>query len=457
MNTPHTTIVLFGATGDLVSRKVLPALFELELEGAPVADLLIPFTRRDISTETFLEQFVRPALEKVFGELDEEVYKRFSDRFQYVPGDYTERRGFEELARVLRESSGHVPKNELFYLPVHPKHLGDVAELMNETGVVEEPRDDARGFERIVVEKPFGESGQSAEKLISALGTIFAEDEMYYLDHYLGKPMLRHISEAGKDNEALSDAVRDMSIDSIRVRIFESMDVEGRGAFYDNVGAFVDVGQNHALVMYATAYSAILGMQGSKLSRKEALSRLRPLSAENIKENTARAQYRGYSDVEHVRDGSETETYFFVKSEVEVDGRAPEVILEGGKALGTQNWKEVEVFLSGSDSRRSRIVFRLDPVEEIEVETIGSDGTESVETFTFRDRSGVRQYTEEYKTLFQSALAEGRDDSFFLSSAEVLSLWRFADPITALWKEGRPELGEYVKNEFPNASQEEKE
>jgi glucose-6-phosphate 1-dehydrogenase len=445
MNTSHTTIVLFGATGDLVSRKVLPALYELEMKHSPVADMLIPFTRRDITTKEFLNQYVRPALEKVFGTLNEDTYKHFSDRFCYVQGDYAKRESFDRLAKKLRESKAYFPKNELFYIPVHPEHLKDIVLFMKESGVVEEPRNDARGWERVVVEKPFGENKASAEELFSSLRTIFAEDEIYCLDHYLGKSILRNIRSIVKESPQLQEISKSFNMQSIHVRILESMGVEDRGAFYDRVGAFLDVGQNHALEMFARTLSAL-----REVSREESLRGLKKLDMDDIGSRTVRAQYDGYEGIRNVRDGSDTETYFRIESGIKNSkNRDIQVVLEGGKGLGIINQKEIEVSFGEGEVPKHRLYFKFDPKEVVEVETLEDGVVKTVDTVLVCEQSETKQYTEEYKYLFSSVVKSVRDDSAFLSPHEVLLLWRFADPILEGWRKGLSPLRKYSKNTLP--------
>jgi len=450
MNTEHTTFVLFGATGDLVSRKVLPALFELEIEKTPVADFIVPFTRRDLTTEEFLSQFVRPALLKVFPDLDEEAYERFSSRFEYVRGEYSERACFANLAKVLATKNMYSPKNELFYLPVHPEQLRDVVRYMYEEKVVEEPRNDPRGWERIVVEKPFGKSLESAGELFGGLLTIFDEDEIYCLDHYLGKPMLQSLRTIRAKNQALDEIVSNGTLSEIHVRLFESGGVEERGAFYDEVGAFLDVGESHVLEMFALTCSMLAGSANEILPREEALKRLKILSDEEVKEHTLRAQYEGYKNIRNVKKNSNTETYFRIESHILNEGEeGPPVVLEGGKGVGKEDNKEIEVLFTSKNEATQRVIFRLEPVEEVRIETRNEDGEYTEKVFPVRDRVNIKQYSEEYKTLFRSAISSERDENLFLSHSEVLALWKFTDPIISGWREGLVPLATYSKNTIP--------
>jgi glucose-6-phosphate 1-dehydrogenase len=316
---------------------------------------------------------------------------------------------------------------------------------MKESGVVEEPRNDARGWERVVVEKPFGENKASAEELFSSLRTIFAEDEIYCLDHYLGKSILRNIRSIVKESPQLQEISKSFNMQSIHVRILESMGVEDRGAFYDRVGAFLDVGQNHALEMFARTLSAL-----REVSREESLRGLKKLDMDDIGSRTVRAQYDGYEDIRNVRDGSDTETYFRIESEIRSSkNREIHVVLEGGKGLGIINQKEIEVSFGEGEVPKHRLYFKFDPKEVVEVETLEDGVVKTVDTVLVCEQSETKQYTEEYKYLFSSVVKSVRDDSAFLSPHEVLLLWRFADPILEGWRKGLSPLRKYSKNTLP--------
>jgi glucose-6-phosphate 1-dehydrogenase len=451
MNNSNTTIVLFGATGDLVSRKVLPALYGLEMEDSPIADSLIAFTRRDITTAEFLSDYVRPAVEKVYGTLDEGVYERFALRFCYVQGDYGEKESFERLAEKLRENNTHLEKNELFYLPLHPAHLCEVAFFLKEAGLVEGSRNNAQGWRRVVVEKPFGENKESAENLFASLRTIFAEDDIYCLDHYLGKPILKNIGTLRRDNVLIRDIVESSTIQRIHVRIFESAGVEERGAFYDSVGAFIDVGQSHAIEMFAHTFSSLTSAtDASSSSRADALAKLKVLDAREVGTQTIRAQYEGYKNIRNVKENSTTETYFRIESVVtDDDERDISVVLEGGKGLGVINQKEIEVCFGDANTVKYCIHFRLDPLQTVEIETLEDGVVKAVSTAMLRDHSATKQYTEEYALLFNSAVTLVRDEAAFLSPSEVLLLWSFVDPIVTAWRNNKSPLRVYSKNTIP--------
>ncbi|MDZ7726472.1 MAG: hypothetical protein U5L75_02730 [Candidatus Campbellbacteria bacterium] len=449
-----TTLVLFGATGDLVFRKVLPSLFELEMDEEMIAEDIILFTRRDLKTEEFLRDFVRPSLERVFDSVDEKVYERFADRFRYVRGDYDNNEDFKHLKESLGEKG---KSNLLFYMPVYPDHLGVIIDNMKEAGVV--PLDHAaNAWKRVVVEKPFGKDLASARSIFDSLGKVFSTEEIYNIDHYLAKPLLRDMSSLRQKDEKIDNMFGSGEVARINIRLFEAAGVESRGSFYDAVGAFIDVGQNHVLQMLTAALVLAEDLDKDKEigeAREQALSSIGILTPEEIKTRTRRGQYEGYRQIKEVSDNSDTETYFCVETDIRKGAlKGAQINLEGGKRIGKENLKEIEVIFTkdpeaGREDKNERIIFRLEPTEEIEIFKRPGEDEEDVKSITIqlRERTERKQYTEEYKTLFQAA-AEG-NRSLFLAPRETLLLWEFAEAVIKGWRENLRPLESYPQNEHP--------
>ncbi len=363
------TMLVFGITGDLMRLKGLPALFALFQKGALPKDFkVIGLSRKAWPDEEFRAYAVE-VLEKTGASKAEAT--DFAACIFMIQGEAGVPNGYD----LLKEAVGP-NQNLLMYLCVSPDFFMPVISELGADGFLTSAR--------ILIEKPFGFDLESAQILQDLLLKYLQEEDIYRIDHFLAKEAIAELS-----------SLKDTDISSIEVYLNEALGVEKRGAMYDPVGAFRDVGQNHLL----EAAAAVFG------DRQEALKNLHILSSEEIKEKTKRGQHVGYQEIEGVEKGSQTETYFKVESYFEHGGKKIPLLLESGKRL---------------PSRREVVV------------TLG-DGTKKVIPF----ESG----TNEYETLFKEALAGDRHR--FVSMQEVDALWRFSDPIEKEWHQNSVPLDSY--------------
>ena len=458
-----TVLIIFGGTGDLMAKKVLPALYHLfEKNKFPTFFRVIGIARKELSNSDY-RSFVTKVLEehKDAKRKDSSQMKSFTDLFFYHKGFVKEFKDFENLASKLGmvDKEWKTCSNKIFYLGVPPNLYEPTLRNLAKSGLTK-PCSLEEGWTRVMVEKPFGRDLRSAKRLCQILCSLFKREQLYLIDHYLGKEMVQNILFFRFANSFFEGFWNNKFVDRIEVRLLEDIGVEGRGKFYDSVGALRDVGQNHLLQMLAltTMDNPVkFEPEAIRSNRAKILEKLRILTEKEICQLTFRAQYNGYMKIEGVPPNSATETYFKIIAFLDSPRwQGVPIVLESGKRLEKPR-KEVIVHLKHpanclcpkelGEHYASRIVFSLEPKEAIEMylqskepgfeSYIGEKGLGCV----LRGESRKAQYVEEYEKLLFDCIVG--DQTFFVSVEETNAAWKFIDPILDAWKKGLVPLEQY--------------
>jgi len=456
-----TLLILFGATGDLAIKKILPALFDLFLnKDLPPLFSVVGFSRRHFSVEEY-RSFVTDVIRHYKGlTVSQEDIIRFSKIFSFVSGQFDITKDYQALGEKLGkiDEEWKTCANKLFYLSVAPEFYTTICTKLHETRLTD-PCSPEEGWTRVIVEKPFGKDLKTAEELDMLLSKLFEEVQIYRIDHYLAKEMIQNILTFRFSNDLFEHQWNKNFIEKIDIRVWETLGVEERGAFYDGVGALRDVGQNHLLQMLAfvtmnepTAFTS----EAIREKRAELLKKLAPILPKNMVTATARGQYEGYKTIKNVDPSSATETYFKVMLEINDDRwRGVPIMIESGKRMGERR-KEIVVNFKhpapcfcppGEEHQRNRVIFSMEPKEGIVIEFWSKKPGISYQLerrsldFLSRGTEHHTQYVEEYKKLLIDCI-EG-DQTLFISTEEMKAMWCFIDPIVVAWKKNVVPLVSY--------------
>jgi glucose-6-phosphate 1-dehydrogenase len=421
------TIVLFGATGDLARKKLFPALYGLARRGLPVRRVV--GVARSSWDDDRLRGFARDAIQSQFGAVDEAAFAALACSLSYLSGDYRTPATFQRL----REHLGPISR-PLFYLAIPPSMFETVVSGLSNTGLNQGAR--------VVVEKPFGRDLQSARELNGCLHGAFPEAEIYRVDHFLGKEPVQNLLVFRFANGLLDQVWQRGSVASVQITMAEDFGVEGRGGFYDEVGAVRDVVQNHLLQVVALlTMEPPVGVDANDIrgEKVKVFRAMKPIDPTHI----VRGQYRGYRDEAGVAPDSLVETYIALRLDIESwRWSGVPFYVRTGKRLATTALEAVVEFhqpprllFASSDQHRpspNRLRFRLDGDHEgismaVQVKVPGDDiVTRAVDLdFTYAQSFG-HEHMEAYERLLSDAL-EG-DAALFASQEGVEQAWRIVSP-----------------------------
>ncbi|HEX6606476.1 MAG TPA: glucose-6-phosphate dehydrogenase [Chloroflexia bacterium] len=332
------TIVIFGATGDLTQRKLLPALYNLALDGLlPGAFNIVGVARRPKTDEQFRKEMLTGINEFSRNRpVQPQVWETFSQGIFYVQSEFHDEAGFRRLKEKLDQvdeerGTGH---NVLYYMATPPDAYPLIAANLGKVGMVsrESTRDPERdkGWSRLVVEKPFGRDLRSARELNRQLHAVFSERQIYRIDHYLGKETVQNLLVFRFGNIIFEPIWNHRYIDNVQITVAENIGIEGRASYYDNAGAIRDMVQNHmmqTLCLVAMEPPVAFDADAVRDEKVKVLRGIHPLSREQVQTRTVRAQYSagaingqpvpGYCQEPGVNPDSVTETYVALKLFVE--------------------------------------------------------------------------------------------------------------------------------------------
>ena len=448
--TLHPTIfVILGITGDLASRKLLPALLELFSKRLlPQNFAIVGFSRRAFSREEFRE-LIREHLNVRPGQFKEEDIKHFLDHMTYEQGLFNDPVAYTRLAARLQTIDDRWGQcsNKIFHLSVPPNlYEGILTHLANSKLTL--PCDDMTGWTRVLIEKPFGDDINTARSLDRMLGKLFKEKQIFRIDHYLAKEALQNILAFRFANPMFEPIWNKEHIEKVHIKLYEKDGVGDRGAFYDPIGAIKDMGQNHMLAMLALIAMnspSSFSTDAIRLERAKILKSLKILPPRKVKQYVVRGQYVGYLNEKGVKPLSNTETYFRIKAEVAGSRwKGVPFYLENGKALFDSKveidiyfrkgikklWKSTD---SGLDVPNI-LTFRIQPDEGIKikfnVKTPGYGFEVEPKTLKFK-YSDVSSFHDaipnDYERLIRDAFAG--DQTLFASTEEIMASWKFITPI----------------------------
>ncbi|SDY91681.1 glucose-6-phosphate 1-dehydrogenase [Evansella caseinilytica] len=462
-NKPRTTIVIFGATGDLAKRKLFPSIYNLYKKGQLSEEFAVVGVARRPWTNETIRDTVRQSLQG--NDHAAEELEEFCSHFYYHPFDVTSKSSYHELNELLTrlESNYHIPGNRIFYMAMAPEFFGTIAVNLKTEGLT-----DTAGWTRLVIEKPFGRDYPSAYELNEEIRQAFDEDQIYRIDHYLGKEMVQNIEVIRFANAIFEPLWNNRYISNIQITSSETLGVEDRGGYYETSGALRDMVQNHMLQMVSLlAMDPPIRLTTNEIRSEKikVLRALRPVTGDKVHKYFVRGQYGpgtvngkevdGYRNEDKVDPQSHTET--FVAGKLLIDNHrwaGVPFYIRTGKRMGIKSTKIVvqfkelpmNLYFDKNDVMHPNLlIIHIQPDEGISLvlngKKIGPTGeTIPVQLDYSNDSVDGVNTPEAYERLLYDCMLG--DATNFAHWDELELSWKYVDAISKVW--------ETLPAQFPN-------
>jgi glucose-6-phosphate 1-dehydrogenase len=443
-DTKPTTFIIFGASGDLTRRKLIPALFNSYCKGRlPEKFNIVGFARRPWDDAQFCQTLQEGMQEFASDEFTAEKWPAFASKISYAKGDLDTPEDFQSLSQHLatvETGSG----NRLYYMATSPSFFVPIVENLGAADMVHQ----TDGWRRVVVEKPFGHDLASAQALNKAIQAVFEEDQIYRIDHYLGKETAQNILYFRFANTIFEPIWNRNYVDNVQITVTESVDVGHRAGYYDQAGVVRDMFQNHLmqlLSLVAMEPPASFKADAVRNEKAKLFHAIRPLPLNQ----TVRAQYDGYLQAEGVAENSQTPTY--AAMELNIDNwrwQGVPFYLRSGKALRDKNTEIIIEFklpphlmfadIQDEDFSANILSLCIQPDEgihlKLEAKVPDSHITQPVDMeFHYRSSFKGNSLPDAYERLLLDAVRG--DASLFTRADSIEAAWQLMDPVITDWED----------------------
>ena len=467
--TEPCVMVIFGATGDLSSRKLLPSIYNLARQGLlPPGFTVVGAAMDDISADDFRKHAEKSVREHSRTQpVDGDVLRSFIRGLDYQPLKFEDDGAFQALKKKLEtiDADRQTAGNRMFYCATPPPTYPLIAKQLQANGL-----NQGRGWHRIVVEKPFGSDLETAQKLNAALEGAFRESEIFRIDHYLGKETVQNILAFRFANLIFEPVWNAQHVDSVQITVAEELGVENRGAYYERAGAMRDIIQNHALqllTLVAMEPPVAFEARAVRDEKVKVLRAIRPLAGDDIDRWTLRGQYRAgwikgeevgaYREEPNVAKDSTTETYVALRLEIDSWRWAGvPFYIRTGKRL-PKRVTEIRVRFKlpphltfGREASRelhpNAITLRIQPEEGISLRFGAKIPTAGIRIGSVNmDFLYMSSFLVDAPDAYERLLVDCMlgDATLFARIDEVEAAWRLVDPIESRWRDGKPKLAFY--------------
>ncbi len=429
------TLVIFGITSNLAQIKLIPALYDMEEKSSMPKDMkIIGIARKEMSKIDFHKYLEEVLLLKNIHhthEIKQETFKKLCNRFEYVSGEIQDPELYKKLKAQLQTN------HRIYYLATYPDLYKYVFENLQQNKL----NSHTKGWVRLMIEKPIGNDLKSARALNDLLSKYFTEDQIFRLDHYLGKETLQNILTFRFANGVFEPLINKEYIDHIQITASENFGIGKRGAYYDQVGALKDVGQNHQLQMLAFAT-----MDAPKEFTNQAVTAERLKIIKNLvplPDSIVYGQYEGYRKEENVAPKSNTDTFYALKTYINNERfEGVPVYIRAGKKLSQVAYEITEISIVfkkiAMGEEPNVLIYRITPNEgivlKILTKTPGVENKLQPEYMQYCYRVDPRNHyiPDPYERLLLDAIKG--DQTFFNDAQEVEAQWAFIDPLSAMRK-----------------------
>lgn len=466
-------LVIFGASGDLTARKLFPAIYNLAREGQlPSQFAVVGFARRDKTHESFRAE-MKEAINKYsrVKPVDEDVWKNFEQQIFYHRSEFDDENGYQGLDKFLKDLDGRIGTkgNRVFYLSTQPRFFTTIAEKLHKCELIYDEETVRDKWSRVIIEKPFGHDLESAHGLQNELLQFLSEDQIYRIDHYLGKETVQNLMVFRFANSLFESLWNNRYIDHVQITVAEEIGIGTRGAFWEEAGLLRDIVQNHMMQLLSlVAMEPPVNLDATSIrdEKVKVLQALRPFTEEDFKTSVIRGQYdkgfvggepvKGYREEDKVDPKSNVETYaamrlfidnwrwhgvpFYLRGGKRLPKRATEIAIQFKHPPGVLFQEP------GKKHEPNVLAIRIQPDEgtalKINCKVPGPASPIQPVKMDFRYGSYFGMSPPEaYERLILDCMSG--DNTLFAREDEVFASWKLFSPVLDEWKNSEPDC-------FPN-------
>ncbi|MGB9680144.1 MAG: glucose-6-phosphate dehydrogenase [Thermoanaerobacteraceae bacterium] len=459
INNISNIMVIFGGTGDLTHRKLMPAIYNLKYQNMlPDNFAIVSIGRRDKTEDEYRKEVFESIKNYSRFDIDNEIWDNLSKRIYYKKFDFADESGYKNLNTVLNEidEKYNTNGNRIYYLAVSPEYFGVIVEKLRKHCMAES----GNSWHRVVIEKPFGEDLKSAQKLNKIITDAFTEKNIYRIDHYLGKEMLQNIMVIRFANVFFEPVWDRRYIDNVQISSNEIVGIENRGSYYEKAGALRDMVQNHMLqLLTLTAMEPPVNLNTESIrdEKVKVLKSIEMFTPEIVEKNVVRGQYIGYKEEEHVSFDSNTETFvalklhienfrwagvpFYIRTGKKMPEKSTEIIVQFKPLPGVLYFKEYGNLMP------NLLIIRIQPEEGVnlqfnaKVPGAGNLVIQPVDMDFCQNCQITNNSPEAYERLIFDVMKG--DSTLFTRWDEVLYSWNIVDSISDAWENQKTSLYYY--------------
>ncbi len=446
-------LTIFGASGDLAKIKIFPALYSMMAEKKlPKEFFIIGFARTEKTREAFQQEFKKNVIAHSPRAVNKSLLKRLVDRVHYFTGEYDNAPDYEKFTRFIDEKIHALPRHSargpfqyIFYFSVPPTGFRPIIQHLGESRFHQKNKN-----LRLVIEKPFGEDAASALELFHFVARYFTDEQIFLLDHYLGKPAVQSIFHLRHSNRLLNQMLKGPEIANIQITAMEKIGVEDRVGYFDQVGMLKDMVQSHLLQVLALITMSIPVTDRSISIQKEKYNILSSLNFIPRSQNVVLGQYHSYRKLKKVSKKSKTDTFAALRIFIDRESWwSVPIYIRTGKMMNKKNTYvvvELKKFaFQKKEDDPNRIIIELQPDEKITIKLInkhrgGSEQQEVITTDSIACDEG--QCLPEHAALLLDVLRG--DKTYFLSFPEIIAAWQVIDGVIKVMREHRVKIQLYA-------------